>query len=31
MKKVVIFTGAGVSKESGIDTFRDAKDGSLNN
>lgn len=27
MKKVVIFTGAGVSKESGIDTFRDAKDG----
>ena len=27
MKKIVIFTGAGVSKESGIDTFRDAKDG----
>jgi len=27
MKKIVIFTGAGVSKESGIETFRDSKDG----
>ena len=29
MKKqnIVIFTGAGISKESGIDTFRDSKDG----
>lgn len=27
MKKIVIFTGAGVSKESGVDTFRDAKEG----
>ncbi len=27
MKKIAIFTGAGISKESGIDTFRDAKDG----
>jgi NAD-dependent deacetylase len=26
-KKVVIFTGAGISKESGVDTFRDAVDG----
>lgn len=26
-KKVVIFSGAGVSKESGIPTFRDSKDG----
>jgi NAD-dependent deacetylase len=26
-KKIVIFSGAGVSKESGIDTFRDVKDG----
>lgn len=26
-KKIVIFTGAGISKESGVDTFRDAKDG----
>lgn len=26
-KKIVVFTGAGVSKESGIDTFRDSKDG----
>jgi len=31
MKKVVIFTGAGVSKESGIDTFRDSKDGLWDN
>ena len=27
MKKIVIFTGAGISKESGIETFRDSKDG----
>jgi len=26
-KKVVIFTGAGISKESGVDTFRDLVDG----
>jgi NAD-dependent deacetylase len=26
-KKIVIFSGAGVSKESGVDTFRDSKDG----
>ena len=26
-KKVVIFTGAGISKESGVDTFRDSVDG----
>lgn len=26
-KKVIIFTGAGVSKESGIDTYRDKEDG----
>lgn len=26
-KKIVVFTGAGVSKESGIMTFRDAQDG----
>jgi NAD-dependent deacetylase len=31
MKKILIFTGAGVSKESGIDTFRDTKDGLWNN
>lgn len=31
MKKILIFTGAGVSKESGIETFRDAKDGLWNN
>ncbi len=30
MKKILIFTGAGVSKESGIETFRDA-DGLWNN
>lgn len=29
-KKVAIFTGAGISKESGIDTFRDVKDGLWN-
>jgi NAD-dependent deacetylase len=27
VKKIVIFTGAGISKESGVDTFRDSKDG----
>lgn len=27
MKKVVVLTGAGISKESGIPTFRDVKDG----
>lgn len=27
MKKIVVFTGAGISKESGVETFRDAKDG----
>ena len=27
MSKIVVFTGAGVSKESGIETFRDSKDG----
>lgn len=27
MKKIVVFTGAGVSVESGIQTFRDIKDG----
>lgn len=27
MRKIVIFTGAGVSAESGIETFRDIKDG----
>ena len=26
-KKIVVFTGAGISKESGIDTFRDAQSG----
>ena len=26
-KKIVVFTGAGISKESGVDTFRDAVDG----
>lgn len=31
MKKILIFTGAGVSKESGIETFRDTKDGLWNN
>ena len=31
MKKIVIFTGAGISKESGVDTFRDSKDGLWNN
>tara|TARA_R110000782_G_scaffold270273_1_gene370177 strand:+ start:2527 stop:3336 length:810 start_codon:yes stop_codon:yes gene_type:complete len=31
MGKIVIFTGAGISKESGVDTFRDAKDGLWNN
>ncbi len=27
MKNIVAFTGAGISKESGINTFRDSKDG----
>lgn len=27
MKKIVVFSGAGLDKESGISTFRDAKDG----
>jgi NAD-dependent deacetylase len=27
MKKILIFSGAGVSKESGIETFRDSEDG----
>lgn len=31
MKKIVIFSGAGVSKESGVETFRDSKDGLWNN
>ncbi len=26
-KKIVVFTGAGISKESGVETFRDAVDG----
>jgi NAD-dependent deacetylase len=30
MKKIVVLTGAGISKESGIDTFRDSKDGLWN-
>ena len=30
-KKIVIFTGAGISKESGIPTFRDEEDGLWNN
>lgn len=30
MKKIVVFSGAGVSKESGVETFRDAKDGLVN-
>lgn len=25
--KIVFFTGSGISKESGIDTFRDAQEG----
>lgn len=31
MKKIVVLTGAGVSKESGIETFRDSKDSLWNN
>jgi NAD-dependent deacetylase len=31
MKKIVVFTGAGISKESGVDTFRDSKEGLWNN
>jgi NAD-dependent deacetylase len=30
-KKILIFTGAGVDKESGIETFRDTEDGLWNN
>ena len=30
-KKIVVFTGAGISRESGILTFRDVKDGLWNN
>jgi NAD-dependent deacetylase len=30
-KKIVIFTGAGISQESGVLTFRDVKDGLWNN
>ena len=30
-KKIVAFTGAGISKESGVSTFRDTKDGLWNN
>ncbi len=30
-KKIVVFSGAGLDKESGISTFRDAKDGMWNN
>lgn len=29
-KKIVVFSGAGISKESGVDTFRDSKDGCFN-
>ena len=31
MKKILIFTGVGASKESGIETFRDVEDGLWNN
>jgi NAD-dependent deacetylase len=30
-RKILIFTGAGVDKESGVDTFRDSEDGIWNN
>jgi NAD-dependent deacetylase len=30
-KKIMVLTGAGISKESGIETFRDSKDGLWNN
>jgi NAD-dependent deacetylase len=30
-KKILIFTGAGIDKESGVDTFRDSKNGLWNN
>ena len=30
-KKILVFTGAGVSKESGIETFRDSKESLWNN
>jgi len=31
MKKILIFSGAGIDKESGVETFRDAEDGLWNN
>jgi len=31
MKKILVFTGAGVSKESGIETFRDSAESLWNN
>jgi NAD-dependent deacetylase len=31
MKNILVFTGAGIDKESGVDTFRDSKDGLWNN
>ena len=31
MKKILFFTGAGVSKESGIETFRDSVESLWNN
>jgi NAD-dependent deacetylase len=30
-KKIVVFSGAGLDRESGILTFRDCKDGMWNN
>ena len=30
-KKIMVLTGAGISKESGIQTFRESKDGLWNN
>lgn len=30
-KKILVFTGAGVSKESGIETFRDSTESLWNN
>ena len=30
-KKIMVFSGAGLSKESGIETFRDSKDSLWNN
>ena len=31
MKKIVVFSGAGLSAESGLSTFRDSEDGLWNN